>query len=75
MYILQDMLCVGGLGVVFYVPNVFTESLCWISAGLTYICSVASFTRQFIYSASVVVLCRVMVFRFGLLLECIRAFE
>jgi hypothetical protein len=42
---------------------------------LTYICSVASFTHQFIYSAFVVVLCRVVVFRSGLLLKCIRAFE
>jgi len=60
MYVLQDMKCISGLGiVVFYVTDVLAVPKCQVSTVLTYVCPVACITRQFVYSAFVVVLrCR-----------------
>ena len=60
------MLCIGGLWFVcLYVSDVFTASGGKISAGLSYVCLVASFTCHFVDAAFVEVVCRVGVSCFG----------
>jgi hypothetical protein len=48
------VLCIGRLWfVVLYVSEVFMVSDCKVSAGLSYVCLVASFTCNFVDAASV----------------------
>ena len=57
MYVLQDVQCVSGLGiVVFYVTDVFAVPKFQVSTGLAYVHPVACLTCQFVYAAFVVVL-------------------
>jgi len=47
VYVLQDTLCISGLGfVVFYVANMFAEIKCYVSTGLAYVSFVARFNYQ-----------------------------
>jgi len=56
MYVLQDVQCISGLGiVVFYVTDVFTVPKCQVWTGLAYVGPVACFTCQVVYAAFVVV--------------------
>ena len=66
MYVLPDVQCISGLGiVVFYVTDVFVVPKCQVSTGLAYVRPVACFTCQFVYAAFVVFLRCVMDFGFG----------
>ena len=66
MYVLQDVQCISGLGmVVFYVTDVFTVPKCEVSTGLAYVRPVECVTRQFVYSTFVAVLRCVVDFGFG----------
>jgi len=57
MYVLQDVQCISGLGIViFYVTDMFAVPKCQVSTGLAYVSPVACFTCQFVYAAFVVVL-------------------
>ena len=70
MYVLQDVQCISGLGiVVFNVTDVFTVHKCQVSTGLAYVGPVACFTCQFVYAAFVVD------FGFGQLLQCVCTFK
>jgi len=76
MYVLQDVQCISGLGiVVFYLTDVFVVPKCQVSTGLACVCPVACFTCQFVYAAFVVVLCCVVDFGFGQLLQCVCTFK
>jgi len=49
MYVLQDVQCISGLGIiVFYVTDVFTLPKCHVSTGLAYVRPVACLTCQFV---------------------------
>jgi len=76
MYVLQDVRCISGLGiVVFYVTDAFTVPKCQVSTGLAYVRPVACITSQFVYSAFVVVFRCVVDFGFGQLMQCVCTFE
>ena len=75
MYVLQDVQCIIGLGiVVFHVTDVFAVPKCqvlpvWPTYALLHI------LRQFVRAAFVVVLRCVVSFGFGQLLQCVCTFE
>jgi len=76
VYVLQDVQCIRGLGiVVFYVTDVFAVPKCQVPTGLAYVRSVAWFTCQFVYAAFVVVLRCVVDFGLGQLLKCVCTFK
>jgi len=76
MYVLQDVQCISGLGiVVFYVTDVFEVPKCQVSTGLAYVRPVACLTCQFVYAAFVVVLSFVVGFGFVQLLQCVCTFN
>jgi hypothetical protein len=55
--------------------DVFAILKCEVSTGLAYVRPIAYFTCQFVYSAFIVVLRRVVDFGFGQLLQCVCAFK
>jgi len=72
MYVLQDVQCISGLGIiVFHVTVVFAVPKCQVSTGLAYARPVACFTCQFVYAAFVMVLRFVVGFGFGQLLQSV----
>jgi hypothetical protein len=76
MYVLQDVQCISGLGiVVFYVTDVFVVPRCQVSTGLAYVRPVSCFTCQSVYAAFVVGLRCVVGFGFGQLLQCVCTFK
>ena len=70
MYVLQDVRCISGLGiVVFYITDVFAVPKCQVLlVWPMYALFVACITRQLVYAAFVVVLRCVVDFGFGQLL-------
>jgi len=59
----------------FYGTDVFAVLKCQVSTGLAYVRPVACSTCQFVYAAFVVVLCCVVDFGFGQLLQCVCTFK
>ena len=57
-----------------YVSDVFAASSGEITAGLSYVRLVGSFTRHFVDAAFVQVVCHVIVSCFGSLLYCVSCF-
>jgi len=53
----------------------FAVPECQVSTGLAYVCPVACFTCQFVYATFVVVLCCVVGFGFGQLLQSVCTFK
>jgi len=52
MYVVQDVQCISGLGiVVFLVTDVFAVPKCQVSTRMAYVRPVACFTCQFVYVA------------------------
>ena len=61
--------------IVFYISYVFVVPLCQIPACLAYVCFIAGFACQFVYTTFIVVLGCVVHFRFGKVQYCVCAFE